>query len=156
MRKNKKNWFMWKKWAGGICALLLCLLLAGCSGSTKLADCFSKDELTTLSQENITLAESGDYEAFLEKMDPSVSSALTEEVYNPYLDTVKAKGAFQSFGKPAFVGQTVKETGDNYAAVILTANYEDGKLQYTLGYNEDLKLFQKSFPLLLFHGNGLT
>ena len=80
MRKNKKNWFMWKKWAGGICALLLCLLLAGCSGSTKLADCFSKDELTTLSQENITLAESGDYEAFLEKMDPSVSSALTEEV----------------------------------------------------------------------------
>ena len=29
MRKNKKNWFMWKKWAGGICALLLCLLLAG-------------------------------------------------------------------------------------------------------------------------------
>ena len=114
MRKNKKNWFMWKKWAGGICALLLCLLLAGCSGSTKLADCFSKDELTTLSQENIT----------------------------QYLDTVKAKGAFQSFGKPAFVGQTVKETGDNYAAVILTANYEDGKLQYTLGYNEDLKLVQ--------------
>ena len=142
MRKNKKNCFMWKKWAGGICALLLCLLLAGCSGSTKLADCFSKDELTTLSQENITLAESGDYEAFLEKMDPSVSSALTEEVYNQYLDTVKAKGAFQSFGKPAFVGQTVKETGDNYAAVILTANYENGKLQYTLGYNEDLKLVQ--------------
>lgn len=36
----------------------------------------------------------------------------------------------------------MKETGDNYAAVILTANYEDGKLQYTLGYNEDLKLVQ--------------
>lgn len=118
-----------------------CLMLTGCSGN-KLADCFSREELETQTQENIRLAESGDYEAFMETVEPLTRSAFTEEVYDQYLEAVGAKGAFQKFGKTAFVGQTDKDTGANYAAVIILAEYENGKLQYTVGYNEQMQIVQ--------------
>ncbi|MDO5424657.1 MAG: DUF3887 domain-containing protein [Eubacteriales bacterium] len=130
-----------KKIVGILSAMLLSLLLVGCS-QNKLAACFSKEELTTLSQDNITLAESGDYETFMEAVDPLTRTSFTEEIYQQYLDAVAPKGERKSFGNTAFVGQTDQTTGANYAAVIMIVEYEEGKIQYTLGYNEDLKLVQ--------------
>ena len=130
-----------KKFFGVLCVALMCLLLAGCSQS-KLADCFSKDELTKVSQDNIALAEAGDYEAFMEAVEPLTRSAFTEEIYNQYLEAIKPKGERKSFGKTAFVGQTDKDTGANYAGVVMVVEYENGKIQYTLGYNEEMQLIQ--------------
>lgn len=140
-KRGKRVWT--ERFLGSVFLLaVLCLGLTGCAPKTELADCFSEEELIEASKENITLAESGDYEAFLEKLDPVAQEALTEEVYEQYLNTVASMGAFREFGESAVVGQTDEETGENYAGVILIAKYEEGNLQYTLGYTEAMKLLQ--------------
>lgn len=127
-----------------IAALLcmFCLGLAGCSGSAKLADCYDKDTLEKDAKATIELGESGDYEGLIAKFDESISGSLTKEGYEQYLELVKSKGSFRKFGNVAFVGQHVDETDSDYAAVVVVAEYENGKLQYVVGYDEDMELVQ--------------
>ncbi len=136
---------MRKKLLVFLCVVLMCLL-SGCSRgsvSTKLPDCFEEETVEEEAKAAVTLGESGDYEEFIKLFDDTVAKSMTREVYeNQYLAVVKEKGAFESFGDSVLVGQTDPNTGANYAGVVLVANYEDGKIQYTIGYNEDMKLIQ--------------
>lgn len=122
--------------------LLLCTMIAGCAGSTKLADCFDKAKLEAEAKEIITIGEAGDYQALTERFAESLSGALTEEAYQQYLEMVKKQGTFQAFGSAAIVGQHVKETDSDYAAVVVKAEYENGKLQYVVGFDEDMHVVQ--------------
>lgn len=136
---------MRKKLLVFMAAVCVCLL-AGCSkGSltTKLPDCFDEETVEEEAKAAITLGESGDYEAFIKLFDDTVAKSMTQEVYeDQYLAVVEEKGAFESFSDSVLVGQTDPDTGANYAGVVLVANYEDGKIQYTIGYNEEMKLIQ--------------
>ena len=137
-----------KKWAVSLAAAVFASMsLSGCVVQPQvetepLADCFSEEELLNVSKENIELAESGDYEAFLEKLDPSAREGMTESVYQQYLDTVESNPTFHDYVDSVVMGQTDEETGENYAGVGLTAEYEQGQLQYILGYTEDMELLQ--------------
>ena len=78
----------------------------------------------------------------MEKLDPSAREGMTESVYQQYLDTVESMGTFHDYVDSVVMGQTDEETGENYAGVGLTAEYEQGQLQYILGYTEDMELLQ--------------
>lgn len=126
---------------------VICICLAGgCSRgsvSTELADCFDEETVEESAKAAITLGESGNYEEFIKLFDDAVAESMTQEVYEKqYLSVVEEKGAFESFSDGVLVGQTDPNTGAHYAGVVLVANYEDGKIQYTIGYNEDMKLIQ--------------
>lgn len=134
-----------RKWILILSAIVISMAFAGCSkqAGSELADCFEKDTLIEAAKEAITLAESDNYEGYAALFDDALSSQITEESYqSQYLDVIKEKGTFESFGDPVVIGQTDESTGKNYAGVILVAKYSDGKIQYSLGYNEEMRLIQ--------------
>lgn len=144
-KREKERCFMRKSLFAVMFVVCLCLL-GGCSkGSVtaELADCFDEETVEEEAKAAITLGESGNYEEFIKLFDDAVAESMTQEVYeDQYLSVVKEKGAFESFSDGILVGQTDPDTGAHYAGVVLVANYEDGKIQYTIGYNEDMKLIQ--------------
>lgn len=137
---------MKKKWIVMLGCTMMLGLLAGCQKngvSTKLPDCFDEETVKQEAKDAITLGESGDYEEFIKLFEDSVARSMTESVYeDQYLAVVKEKGAFQSFGEELVVGQTDEKTGANYAGVVVVTGYEEGKIQYTIGFDEDMKLIQ--------------
>lgn len=123
--------------------VLVCSVVTGCSGSTKLADSFDEETVKKSAEEAIGLIHSNDYEAFAEKFEEATKASITKDVFDTQIKAVvDAKGKFESFEKETIIGQTDKDTGKNYAGIIVIAKYENGKVQYTIGYNEDMKLIQ--------------
>lgn len=126
-----------RKFAGVIFLLVMAMLTMGGCGS-KLSGSFDKDTVERQAMEDVATGESGDYEAWKERFDPSLQASLTEDTYNSYLALLEEKGSFTEFGKCAVAGQS--KDGADYAIVVLVAEHEKEKVQYTLVYNTSMKL----------------
>lgn len=136
-----------KKAAVGLIMMIGCIGLTGCTNYKdiiELAECYDEEVLEAEAKEAITVGESGDYEGLIAKFDETLAETMTEENYQEYLTLVGEKGAFKEFGKVSFAGRHVDETDSDYAAVAVTVKYEDGKMDYVIGYNEDLEIIQYS------------
>lgn len=113
---------------------LSCLTLSGCS-TNKLSDEFSEDELKTMTQNVIQMLCNGEYNKIegisgQELIDAGVTAKL-KEVWGPI---EKDLGEFDSYEKEAVVGK------DNQATVVTLTKFKNGKAQFTISYNEDMKL----------------
>lgn len=119
--------------------ILLTGLLAGCS-KNKLADTFDEETVKQQALADITLAESNDFEGWQARFAPEYQSAVTEDAYTSYLGTLNEKGAFKEFGKIAIIGQ--EQNGTNYAVAVVICKHENGDIQYTVAYDENMNLVQ--------------
>lgn len=114
---------------------LSCLTLAGCS-TNKLSDAFNEDGLKATTQDIIQMLCNGEYDK-IEKMsgqeliDAGVTGDKLKEVWEPI---EKDLGEFDSYEKEAVVGK------DNQAIVVTLTKFKNGKAQFTISYNEDMKL----------------
>ncbi|WP_297136413.1 DUF3887 domain-containing protein [Terrisporobacter sp.] len=113
---------------------LSCLILVGCS-TNKLSDAFDEEELKTTTQNIIQMLCNGEYDKIeeisgQELIDAGVTAKL-KEVWEPI---EKNLGEFDSYEKEAVVGK------DNQATVVNLAKFKNGKAQFTISYNEDMKL----------------
>lgn len=113
---------------------LSCLILVGCS-TNKLSDAFDEEELKTTTQNIIQMLCNGEYDKIeeisgQELIDAGVTAKL-KEVWEPI---EKNLGEFDSYEKEAVVGK------DKQATVVNLAKFKNGKAQFTISYNEDMKL----------------
>lgn len=120
--------------------LLAIMLLTSCGNSQQLPEGFTKEEVEKQTIKDIDLASSNNYEGWVARFQPELQSSLTKDAYQSYLDILEEKGEFREYGKCAFVGQ--EQDGKKYAACIMIVKYEDGDVQYTVGYDEDMNLVQ--------------
>lgn len=119
--------------------ILLTGLLAGCS-KNKLADAFDEETVKQQALADITLAEANDFAGWQARFAPEYQSAVTEDAYTAYLGTLNEKGAFKEFGKIAIIGQ--EQNGTNYAVAVVICKHENGDIQYTVAYDENMNLVQ--------------
>lgn len=119
---------------------LIAAMLTGCGNSNKLADVFDKDTVEEQAIADITLAESNDFAGWVARFAPEFQSALTEEIYAAYIDTLNQYGTFKEFGQCAIIGQ--EQNGKNYAIVIIICKHENGDIKYTLAFDEQMNLIQ--------------
>ena len=69
--------------------------------------------------------------------------ALTAEEFTSQCDPYHEKcGAFQEISKTIFAGNIDKETQEAYGGVVMVGTYEEGTLQFTIAFNEDMELIQ--------------
>lgn len=111
-----------------------------CKTGAQLPEGFDEDTVKTQAIKDIELASSDDYEGWVDRFQKELQGNLTPEIYQSYLDTLDKLGKFQEYGKTAFVGQ--EQDGKKYAACLIITKYENGKLQYTVGYDENMKMVQ--------------
>lgn len=125
----------------GFVGMLLALVMmvftvSGCGNS--LADSFDEKTVKQQAKDDVTIGEGGDFEAWKARFAPDLQASLTEDIYNNYLNLLEEKGNFKEFGKCAVTGQS--KDGEDYAIVVLIAEHEKGKVQYTLVYNASMEL----------------
>lgn len=138
MRKGRKTW---KKAAAGIgCAAAL--LIAGCSGQKPLSDRFEEETVKKTAEEIIALVHEGDYETIIEEYESAkLVTVLTEEDLSSAVQPV-----MEELGKPGEIEKTAvngsenPETKEAYATAVSVVSYENGKAQYTITFNQSMKM----------------
>ncbi|MDO4273447.1 MAG: DUF3887 domain-containing protein [Eubacteriales bacterium] len=129
-----------KVFAAMIVITLTAVLLAGCGDSNKLGENFDEEGVKKQAQEDITIGESGDFDAWKERFVTEVQGSLTQDIYDNYLKILEEKGEFEEFGKCAVIGQ--EQDGKKYAVAVCIVKHKNGDVKHTLAYDENMKLVQ--------------
>lgn len=118
--------------------------LMGCqSKDTELSDKFDEETVKSEAMKSIELFNKKDYDGIIEMGIEEFKEKLSAEDFAKQCDPILDKrGEFKEIQKTVIVGSKDKESGAEYAVIVLVAAYEEGKIQFTIGFDEDMKLIQ--------------
>ena len=123
-------------------AVLAAVFTAGC-GQAKLPESFSEEEVKKEAEKSIALFNERDYAGLIEMGSEELKAGITEEQFaeagNPYLDKC---GEFEEITKTVFAGGHDKNSGIDYATAVMIGEYENGKIQFTVSFDEDMEMIQ--------------
>ena len=126
--------------------ILLAVLLAGVltswAGSRKLSDKFDEEEVKAAAEEVIEILNEGDVDTLVdEKWNTVMKSMVGKDVLTgEILPIVEELGAFEAFDKEAVTGNTDQDTDQEYAVAVIKVQYEKRKAQFTISFDEDMKV----------------
>ena len=131
--------FMKKIMFAGMLALLF---LTGCS-QNQLSDKFDEENIKEEAMKAIAFFNVRDYQSILDMGVDELKQSLTAEQFaqasDPYLDKC---GKFEEIEKTVTAGYENEQTGEHFVGVIMIGKYADGKIQFTIAFDEDMKLVQ--------------
>lgn len=114
--------------------MLTCIGIVGCS-SSKLDPAYDEEKLKSDSQGIVHMFCNEEYDKIVEKMTKDMESSITSDKLKEVWEPLKTKlGKFESISKEAVVGK------QDLATVVVLAEFENGKAQFTITYNKDMKL----------------
>ncbi|RDY25756.1 DUF3887 domain-containing protein [Romboutsia weinsteinii] len=109
-------------------------MLAGCSNN-KLSDAYDEEKLKADSKEIVAMIDEEKFDDVIARMSDKIATSISveqiKEVWNPMKEKL---GAFKKISKEVVVGN------DNLATVVVVADFEGGKAQFTITYNEEMQL----------------
>ena len=121
---------------------MLAGILAGCGGNQKLSDKFDEGEVKEAAREVIEILNDGDVDTLVdEKWNTVMKSMVGKDVLTgEILPIVEELGAFEAFDKEAVTGNTDQDTDQEYAVAVIKVQYEKRKAQFTISFDEDMKV----------------
>lgn len=124
----------------GMC--ILAGLLFGCAGSQRLSDNFDEAEVKEAAKNIIETLNSGEVEALVDEqwnavMKGAVDSEMLEDQILPIVEEL---GEFEGFDKEAVTGSKDPDTEQEFAVAVIKAKYEKRKAQFTISFDEDMKV----------------
>ena len=123
-----------KKYIKVILIVLCFTVLTGC-GIGKLSDKYSEDTLKKEVEGIIDNFNNGQYEDIIAKGDEVLQSKLRSDQLKDVWEGISPKlGSYEEISKIAF------QEKDGIAVVVAIARYENSKVQFTMSFNEDMKL----------------
>ena len=123
-------------------AVLTAALLYGCGSCQKLSEKFDAEEVKKAAEEVIRLVNEGGFDTLAEEqwnaiMQTSLDADTMAAQIGPVVEEL---GEFQAFDKEAVVGETDKDTEQEFAVAVIRVQYEKRKAQYTISFDEDMKV----------------
>lgn len=126
-----------------VLTVLTAAFLTGCKSGSGLADAFDEEDVKVKAQQSIDYFNAGDYQSIMDMGNASLVASLTLEQWKASCDPVLEKlGSFESMEKLVVAGQEDKNTKDNYAVVVAVGKYSEGKLQFSIAFDEQMKIIQ--------------
>lgn len=123
-----------KKLINVILTVLCFTLLAGC-GTGKLSEKYSEEVLKSEAEGIIEDFNNNEYAEIIDKGDDNLQSQLTADQLKGVWEQVSPKlGAYEGVSKIVFAEK------DGIATVVALAKYENSKIQFTISFNEEMKL----------------
>ncbi|MDO4719957.1 MAG: DUF3887 domain-containing protein [Peptostreptococcaceae bacterium] len=120
--------------------LTAAFLLTGC-GTGKLPEGFSQEEVEAEAMKAIGYFNAQDYESLVamgnKLLQESITTEKFAEVCDPYIEK---NGAYKEIVKKVFWGKDAKE--GVFGGVVMIGEYEKGKIQFTIGFDEEMKMAQ--------------
>lgn len=122
--------------------LLFVLMLTGC-GQNGLSGKFEEDAVKEKSMTAVTYFNERNYQGIIDMGNELFQESITEEqfkeVSDPYLDKC---GDFVEISKTVVLGNTNGQTGESFGGVVMVGKYEEGQIQFTIAFNEQMELVQ--------------
>ena len=123
-----------------LCMMLL--ILTACSAQP-LPEQFEEDTVKESAEQAIGFFNEQDYQSILGMSSAEFQEILTVDEFanqcDPYLEKC---GSFKEISKTIFLGDVDKETKAAYGGVVMIGSYEEGTIQFTISFNEDMELTQ--------------
>jgi hypothetical protein len=125
-------------------ALVLALTFCGClsqGAATPLASPFEEGKVKSAAEAAIGLINSGSYQKLTDTMvSQDLHESLSPEVIkNAAQKTMPNAGEFVSYGSEEVRG-TTDNSKNNYAVAIVTANYKNQKVIYTISFDPSMNI----------------
>ena len=125
--------------------IVFCVMLFALTacGAQPLPEQFEEDTVREAAEQAISYFNEQDYQSIIEMGSDEFQKALTAEEFTSQCDPYHEKcGAFQEISKTIFAGNIDKETQEAYGGVVMVGTYEEGTIQFTIAFDEDMKLIQ--------------
>ncbi|MDZ5252622.1 DUF3887 domain-containing protein [Clostridium sp. LIBA-8841] len=118
-----------------ILMVVFCGVLFGGCGAPKLSSDYNEEDLKAASEEVVNYLVEGKYEDIVDMGSDELKKILTkEQIEEAYTGLSSKLGNYEEIKKILF-----KETEEGVAVAVI-AKYENGKAQFTLGFNKEIKL----------------
>lgn len=124
----------------GILAVLMMVLLAGCGNRTMpLAEVFQQEQLERQTIQIVDWLNTGEYEQVYGTFREDMKQVLpVEELQSVCAETYGDAGAFAQIGSKVTSGQKIE--GEDYAVVMVKAQYEKKIVTFQVGYDADMQV----------------
>lgn len=117
-------------------------LLTGCqSAGAELPDSFEEELVEEEALRSIDYFNEGDYQSIIDMGSKELKEAITAEEFAEQCDPMREKrGAFREIKKTVFLG--AEKEGTEYGVAVLVGDYENGRITFHIGFDEDMKLVE--------------
>lgn len=124
-----------------ICVMMtiiaLMLLTTGCA--SKLSEKFDEGEVQKKAEEIAELSCTGEISKAYGMLSEMMKAQITEEQIRAGIEgTIEPLGDFEKISGTNVSGQKDKDTGTEYALVIVMAQFSDGKAQFTISFDTEM------------------
>ena len=111
----------------------------------KLSEQYNENQVIAEGQKAVDLFNEHDYQAIIDMAADSMKETVTVEDFAEQCEEPsKEWGAFEKYTKQETVGVENEETGETYGGVIITAKYENTKVQFGICFNKDMEIVEFS------------
>lgn len=123
-------------------ALIALLLLSGCKVSgNPLPEGMEESAVLERGREIVALLNGGDYQAVYDSLRTDAQESSSPGAIEAYMEErLKKAGAYRSEDEAMATGQTLKDTGEQYATAVLYCKHEKKSLLYRVAYSTDMEL----------------
>ena len=121
--------------------LMMTVLLGACKSGSNLADAFDEDEVETTATQAIDYFNAKDFQAIIDMFADEYRAQLTVEQFATVETQLDAVGTYDSIEKIVLAGQQDQAKND-YVAVVAVGKYANGTLQFTMAFDDQMKLIQ--------------
>ena len=128
-----------RRLAGGILALVLIFLLAGCSGKP-LPEGMDEETLLDAGREIVALLNAGSYQEVYDQMRADGQAASTvEDIQKAMEDLLEQVGAYVKETDCLATGQKL-DSGEEYGTAVLYCKHEKKNVVYRIAFSTDMEL----------------
>ena len=115
--------------------VLFCgIIIVGC-GTQKLSSNYSEEKLKAAAEETINNLNNNKYDEIVNGSRASLKAQLPKDKIKEAWEPLQ-----EHIGKYKEISRISFQEKDGIAIVVAIAQYEEGKVQFTLSYDEDMKL----------------
>lgn len=128
-----------RRLTAGVLALVLVVLLAGCSGK-ELPQGMDEEKLLDAGREIVALLNEGDYQAVYDRMraDGQATSSV-EDIQTAMEDLLDQVGAYAKETDSLATGQTL-DSGEEYGTAVLYCKHEKKNAVYRIAFSTQMEL----------------
>ena len=128
--------------AAALTALTLALLLGGCKVSgNPLPEGMDESAVLEQGRQIAALLNDGEYQAVYDSLRADAQETSSPEAIQAYMEERLAKaGAYKSETEAMATGQTLKDTGEQFATAVLYCKHEKKSLMYRVAYSVNMEL----------------
>ena len=123
-------------------ALAALFLLSGCKVSgNPLPEGMDEDTVLEKGRDIVTLLNAGNYRDVWYSLRTDAMMSTSEETIQDYMEErLEKAGAYKSEEEAMATGQTLKDTGEQYATAVFYCKHEKKSLMYRIAYSVDMEL----------------